>query len=86
MAQDVARRIGILLCSATVFVALAIPANAQDDTTPPKLQALSLSTNMIDTSGGPQVVTVTATGVMPCSEQMPTRAEFSAPSTDGPPC
>jgi hypothetical protein len=61
MPHEVTKRIGIVLCSGAVFVALAIPANAQDDTTPPTLQALSLSTNMIDTSGGPQVVTVTAT-------------------------
>jgi len=61
MPQKITKKIGIVFCSMAMLIALAIPANAQDDTTPPKLQALSLSTNMIDTSGGPQVVTVTAT-------------------------
>jgi hypothetical protein len=80
MLHEVTKKIGIVLCSGATFVALAIPANAQEDTTPPKLQALSLSTNMIDTSGGPQVVTATATITDDLSGVASAQLYFEAPS------
>jgi hypothetical protein len=70
----------IAMYALLAIVALAVPANAQDDTTPPKLQALSISSNVIDTSSGPQVVTVTATVTDDLSGVQSVGLGFVAPS------